>query len=304
MNVSPEAIAESYAACHRMSRHAGSNFPAAFLLLPRAKRRAMDALYAFMRHSDDLVDEPHCGCRPAEALLQWRKALEQSLSGVSHDAATDRPEESCPEQDDSTGRALLPALVHTIGAFRIPPEHLLTVLDGVEMDLARRRYQTFEQLTTYCERVASAVGMACIHIWGFDSGEAMGPARSAGLALQLTNILRDLKEDAQQDRVYLPLDDLEECGYSVADLRAGVVNASFRRLMEMEAGRAERLYEEGAQLLRWLHPDGRRIFGMMTATYHALLGEIRRRPGDVFARRIRLSWPKKLRIIARWAFVR
>jgi phytoene synthase len=171
------------------------------------------------------------------------------------------------------------------------------------MDLTERRYRTFDELAAYCERVASAVGLACIHIWGYEGDEALAHARSAGLALQLTNILRDLKEDARRDRVYLPLEDLQRCSYSVEELCAGVVNGPFRQLMEMEAVRAEGFFREAAPLLGRLHPDGRRTFGMMMATYHALLREIRRRPGDVFVRRIRLTWPGKLWIVARWALL-
>jgi 15-cis-phytoene synthase len=319
MNLSPHAIQASYAACRQLSRQAGSNFPAAFLLLPRAKRRAMDALYAFMRHSDDLVDDPRPGLAPEESLLHWRAALEHALLGcfeppskwgvktaTAPGSTTDYPDEAAGPRglyhyEDDVGRAILPAVIDIVEQFRIPPEYLRAALDGVEMDLECRRYQTFGELQAYCERVASAVGLACIHIWGFEGNDALAPARSAGIALQLTNILRDLKEDAEQGRIYLPLDDLNECGYSVDDLRQGVVSPQFLCLMELEVGRAEDFYRQGADLFRWLQPDGQRIFGMMMATYRALLARVKRRPAEVFDRRIRLSWPKKLGIVARWA---
>jgi len=291
---SPEAIRSSYAACRRVVRQAGSNFPAAFLLLPATKRRAMDALYAFMRHSDDLVDDPDPACPPADALARWRAAVEQALAD---DLSV--PDLSVP---NSIGQAILPALADTVRQFRIPPEHLLAVLDGVAMDLSQRRYATFGQLQTYCQRVASAAGLACIHVWGFSGPEALGPAQSAGIALQLINILRDLKEDALRDRVYLPLEDLEQCGYSVEELCRGAVTPAFRRLIEMESARAEQFYRDGRRLLGWLGPSGQRIFGMITATYHALLEKIRQEPGAVFVRRIRLGWPQKLAIAARWVW--
>jgi phytoene synthase len=177
---------------------------------------------------------------------------------------------------------------------------LLAVLDGMAMDLSQRRYRSFDELRTYCERVASAPGLACIHVWGFSGPEAIGPARAAGIALQLTNILRDLKEDALGDRVYLPLEDFEACGYSIDELRRGVVNPAFYRLMEHQAARAEDFYRQGAELLGHLAPSGRRIFGMIVATYHALLEKIRRRPGEVFARRVQLGCLEKFAIIARW----
>jgi 15-cis-phytoene synthase len=313
MNPSSQAIRASYAACRRLSRQAGSSFPAAFLLLPRGKRRAMYALYAFSRHSDDLADNPQPEHLPQESLYHWRAALEHALLGcyprfesrqrLTGFAAASSPLLGLYDMPDEIGAALLPAVADTVRRFEIPPEHLRAVLDGVEMDLRQRRYETFDELTVYCRRVASAVGLACLHVWGFEGPEAFEPACQAGIALQLTNILRDVKEDLDADRVYLPLEDLRECGYSLDELRQGVVNAPFLRLMELQIGRAEECYRQASELMRWLEPDGRRIFGVMVATYHALLAQIKRRPGDVFSRRIELSWARKLRIAARWTLL-
>lgn len=299
MNLSPGAIRESYAFCRRVNRRAGSNFLASFRLLPHAKRPAMNALYAFMRHTDDLADNPQPAPLRAKALVQWRAALEDALLG--------RFDPSGPH--DAAGQALLPALADAVTRYQVPPEHLHAVIDGVQMDLKRRRYEVFDQLEQYCCRVASAVGLACIHVWGFrgrgsaHGQEALRRARSCGIALQLTNVLRDIKEDARQDRVYLPLEDLRRCGYSVDELKAGVVNGRFLRLMELEIERAEHFYREGAELLDRLEPDGRRIFGMMMATYRALLRTIQRRPADVFTRRIRIGRAKKLQLAFRWTLL-
>ncbi|MGA2035507.1 MAG: phytoene/squalene synthase family protein [Thermoguttaceae bacterium] len=292
MSLSPQAIRASYAACRRVGREARSNFRIAFLLLPRQKRAATEALYAFMRHSDDLVDDARPPQAAEEALAQWRSDLERALS------------EKPPSQSPEPGRALLPALVDTVRTFQIPAEYLRAVLDGMEMDLRQRRYRTFDELQLYCQRVASAVGLACIHIWGFSGRDALGLARDAGIALQLTNILRDLVEDAAADRVYLPLDDLRQCGYAADDFERRVVSPSFYRLMELEIVRAERFYRSGTKLLDRLSPEGRRIFGVMIDTYHNLLMQIKRRPADVLARRMRVSLPKRLGIAARWMFVR
>jgi phytoene synthase len=291
VNLAPAQVEASYAACRRLARRASSNFPAGFFLLPAAQRRAMDALYAFMRHSDDLVDDA-ASAAPREALAKWRSDLEDCLRG------------DLPTLFRSPQAAeLLPALADAVGRFRIPPEHLTVVLDGVEMDLDRRRYESFAALVGYCQRVASAVGLACIHVWGFRGPEALAPARSAGIALQLTNILRDLKEDAAAGRIYLPLDDLRACDYSVEELQQGVTGAAFRRLMELEIGRAGEFYRDGARLLEWLPPAPQRLFGMMMGTYRVLLQKIARRPEDVFRRRIRLSGAKKLQLAARWALL-
>jgi phytoene synthase len=150
--------------------------------------------------------------------------------------------------------------------------------------------------------VASAVGLACIHIWGFAGPRAIDCARSAGIALQLTNILRDLKEDARAGRVYLPLEDLAACGYTIEQLQRGDANANFQRLMELETHRAKDFYRAGIGLLDCLQPEGQRIFAMMMATYRVLLLRIERRPADVFIRRVRVGWPRRLWIAARGTF--
>jgi len=304
MNLSRKAVRASYAFCRRLSRGAGSNFYAGFLLLPRAKRRAMDALYAFMRHTDDLADNPEPARSRREALVGWRAALDHALQGnfgVHPNDRFHRHREEYPE--DCAGAAVLPALVDTLRRFEIPRDYLHAVIDGVEMDLEKRRYETFEELQQYCQRVASAVGLSCIYIWGFHGPQALEPAGQAGIALQLTNILRDLKEDVEADRVYVPLEEMRQCGYTVDDLRQRIVNDRFRSLMMMQIQRAEQYYADAAELLGWLEPDGKRVFGMMMSTYRAILARIKRRPEDVLARRVSLSRRKKLQIAARWTLL-
>ena len=313
MNLDRKTIDASYRYCRRMSRRTGSSFHAGFLLLPAEKRRAMWALYAFMRHTDDLADGPTAEYSPRDALAAWRAALERELLGgrekreEGREKREERGEKGQSSADNSSfiihHSSLLPALADAVRRFRIPAEHLRAVIDGVEMDLDGRRYETFDDLRQYCERVASAVGLACIHVWGFRGPEAFEPARAAGVALQMTNILRDLKEDAAAGRVYLPLADLRECGYSVDDLRAGVADGRFRRLIAFEVARAERLYAEAAVLLELLEPAGRRIFGITTATYRAILRQIASNPEIVLQRRVRLGRWKKLRLVARWALL-
>jgi phytoene synthase len=264
----------------------------------------MEALYAFLRHTDDLVDNPQPARLRAAALGQWRAALEDALLGRFEPPGADPQQPSQAEDPQvQTGRVLLPALTDTVRQFAVPPQHLRAVIDGMEMDLRQRRYETFQELKQYCQRVASAVGLACIHIWGFRGPEALEPARKCGIALQLTNILRDLRDDAQQGRVYLPLSDLRECYYPVEDLFSNVADKRFERLVALQVERAERYYREGAALLDLLAPDGQRIFGMTMAVYRALLRKIQRRPADVFTRRIRLGRAKKLQLAARWALL-
>ena len=304
MTHAQSGVQASYALCRQKARQSGSSFYAAFLLLPRRKRQAMDALYAFTRHTDDLADNAEPLEVRRETLAQWRASLDAVLA--------DPPsmDKVCPLQSGKSqasgavsGEALLPAVADTVRRFAIPREHLFAVIDGVAMDLGQVRYETFDDLATYCERVASAVGLACTHIWGFRGEPAFEPARKCGIAFQVTNILRDLREDIEQGRVYLPLEDLRRCAYSVEDLAAGVVDERFQRLMELEIDRARRLYHEGAGLFDWLEPDGRRVFGMMTTVYYRLLEQIARRPSEVFRRRVGLSRWRKLGIAARWALL-
>ena len=351
MPPSRNALETSYAFCRQLSRRAGSNFYAGFLLLPKEKRRGMEALYAFMRCTDDLADQgsevrsqgsgvrgqgsgvrgqgsgvrgqgpetpsfqisksPNQELHRREAIAAWRAALQQALAATG--SAVQLPPQlvDLPPQHvvppsalrpppSAPPSALLPALADVVRCFHIPHEHLLAVIDGVEMDLTPRRYETFDELERYCERVASAVGLACIHIWGFRGPEAFEPARQAGVALQLTNILRDLREDTAAGRVYLPLADLRRCGYSEQELLAGTANDAFLDLMRFEIERAKQFYRAAAGLWDWLAPDGRRIFGLMTATYRQLLAQIERRPADVLRRRVRLSPLTKLGLFARW----
>ncbi len=304
MNPTPEAVEASYDACRRLVRRSRSNFRLSFLGLPRSKRRAMDALYAYMRHTDDLVDDSLPTELRRRSLVEWRSALSRALQGGFDPAARRNPQNGRgADSEYPTGRELLPAVVDTVDRYEIPPEHLRAVIDGVETDLAQTCYESFDQLEQYCENVASAVGLACIHIWGYRDRRAFEPARKCGIALQLTNILRDLKEDAQQGRIYLPAADMRECGYSAADLAGGVADERFARLMEYEIGRAEWFYREGAELINWLEPEGRRIFGMVMATYHALLRKIKRRPAAVLTGRVSLARTRKLQILARWTLL-
>jgi phytoene synthase len=280
-------LAQSYAYCRRISRRAHSSFYASFWLLPRDKRQAMHALYAFMRHTDDLGDSDLPVGNRRAALHDWRQRLDDALAGRF-------------DRDSTAGRPLLPALADTVRRFAIPPEHLHAVIDGQEMDLEAIRYETFAQLAGYCEKVASAVGLACIHVWGAGGDGALEPARKCGIAFQLTNILRDLREDSRRGRVYLPGEDLRQCGYTAEELAQGVVNDRFRALVALEAQRARRLYRDAAELRTALDRDGRRIFGMMHHTYGQLLETIAERPDELLARRVSLSGWQKLRIAARW----
>jgi phytoene synthase len=246
----------------------------------------MDALYAFMRVTDDLADEPGDPAAKRAALDRWRADLVAALAGrYSH--------------------PVHPALHDTTRRFAVPPEYLSAVIDGVASDLEPVRLATFADLYPYCYRVASVVGLACVRVWGLRPGvkpaDAIAPAEAAGVAFQLTNILRDLGEDAARGRVYLPADELTRFGCPPETWRDPGYGTAFRELMRFQVGRARDYYRQAEPLPGQLSPDGRAIFRVMTATYRALLDEIERRDYDVFARRVRIPrWRKGLIFLSAW----
>jgi phytoene synthase len=273
-------LARSYAYCERLARREAANFYHAFRLLPRPQRLAMCALYAFLRITDDLTDGPGTPAEKRGPLADWRRRLDQALRGhYSH--------------------RLHAAFHHTVATYGIPREYLEAVLDGVEMDLEPIVYATFTDLYRYCYRVASAVGLACIHIWGFEDGRAKQYAESGGIGFQLTNILRDLGEDAGRGRIYLPQEDLDRFGYTAEQLRRGERDEQFRALMHFQVERARGYYEAALPLRPLLTPPGRAVFIVMFRTYRGLLDVMERRHYDVFSRRVRLSLGYKLWLAAR-----
>ncbi len=257
----------------------------------------MCALYAYLRHVDDLADDDGRDIAVRRAALEALRG--ELLLGEKNSAPSPCPLPRGEGYQSKNVNPILPALMDTVAQYRIPTEYLTAVIDGVEMDLAGQLYQTFDELEVYCERVASVVGLACIHIWGFQGPEALEPARRCGVAFQLTNILRDLKEDGQRGRIYLPQEDLRQFAYRAEELLERKTNSQFFELMKFEIARTEQFYTSAAELDPLLDSDGQRVFRAMTATYRAMLEKIKQRPAEVFQRRIRLSWWEKIRIAAR-----
>jgi phytoene synthase len=288
--MTPE-LAESYAHCAEVARREARNFYPSFLLLPADPRRSMCALYAFLRRSDDIADD--AGTAPAKraALDAWRTALDAALRAGVEPAPS-------PGSDGWPG---WPALADTVRRHAIPARYLGETLDGVESDIEPAPFDTFDELYGYCYRVASAVGLCCIHIWGFRSegGRAEELAEAAGLALQLTNIVRDVGEDARNGRVYLPREDLDRFGVRPEDLVAGRAGEPLRRLLAFEARRAYDYYDRARPLADLVSPEGRPVLAAIVGVYRALLDEISRRGYDVLARRVTLPAWRKAAIAAR-----
>jgi len=280
--IMPVSLDESYAYCVQLSRRTAKNFYYSFLALPSERFQAMCALYAFMRLCDDLGDDPQKLPAEREANLSlWQEDLERALGG------------------EATRHPVFPALCDIVRRYRIPTEYLFAVIRGVRMDLGPVHLRTFAQLEDYCYHVAGVVGLCCVHVWGFDDPRALQAAIPCGLAFQLTNILRDLKEDAALGRIYLPAEDLERFGYTADDLRQGCRDERFRQLMQFEVQRTRGYYAQAQELFTYLHPEGRPVLEAMFRIYGGLLDEIERRQFDVFSRRIQLSTWRKLCVAAR-----
>jgi phytoene synthase len=295
---SSDELAASYAECHRIARAAHSNFYYAFLLLPKPKRDALAALYAFMRCVDDVADEDADVSAKQRGLAKWRGALDQAITGQEQlfdgTAAMTSPVEALPRAPE-----VLPALVDTIERFKMPPRYLHDLISGAEMDLTVHSYPTFDRLKEYCYRVAGTVGLTCTHVFGFRDPRALDLAEKLGLAFQLTNIIRDVREDYAAGRVYLPEEDLARYGVSPEDFGRTEATLGMRELLRFEADRAWQSYEDGAALFGLIDPESRAALWLLAHTYSALLARIEALDFAVFGERIRLSRAEKMIFIAK-----
>lgn len=266
-------LAADHAVCAEVLAQSRSSFALPIRLLPESKRRGTTAIYAFCRRADDLVDDA-ADARQARVAVD---ALEAALTAGLAGGRVDDP--------------VIRALVDTSRRFGVPPEPLYEILAGVRMDLDRSRYATFVELEEYCRRVASAVGLAAIHVWGHRPGPQVDAAAHAcGVAFQLTNILRDVAEDRGLGRIYLPAEDFEQ-GFAVEDLVQGRIGPAAAGVAAKTVTRAAACFRAAAGLDRHLSTDGRLVFRAMYGVYRALFDTVRRAGADVFARRIRASRP-------------
>lgn len=273
----------SYLHCERVARERAKNFYHSFRILPRDKRRAMCAVYAFMRECDDISDEPREGGHQASriALHDWRRDLTLALDG------------------GSPNHPLWPAFADTASRFSIPPRIFHEMIDGVSSDLDPRPFETFEDLYRYCYLVASVAGLATIHIFGFHRPEAPPLAEKCGIAFQLTNIIRDVAEDARNARVYLPTADMARFGVTHADLLQTHVSEPLRALLEFEAGRADRYFAESRPLIGMVSRDSRGPLWALIEIYRRLLDRIRAGKFEVLSGRVHLSGIEKGLLAAR-----
>jgi phytoene synthase len=265
----------AYAECGRIVRNSGSSFHQAFRLLAPERRRSLEALYAFCRVVDDAADD---GVGGIDVLGEWRRELERAFTGTPT-------------------RPVGIALADSIRRFAIPHRHLVEIVDGVTMDLAPQRFETFNELRRYCYLVAGAVGLATIPIFGCRDPRSRDYAEALGIALQLTNITRDLAEDVERGRVYLPLEDLRRFGYDERALATHTRNEAFCELVRFECARAREFYGAARAAVTPLDRRALAPAEGMRLVYQRVLAKIAAHPEAVFGPQVRL--PKYQKVL--WA---
>ena len=280
--MSTEKLTDSFAHCRRTTRRFAKSFFFASHALPAEKRKAAYAIYAFCRHADDIIDETKgrdLRTRAATGIATLRTELEAVYSG------------SVPES------TIMPAFQATVERFEIPHEYFLDLLTGVEMDLTVTAYETFDELHRYCYHVASVVGLIMTRILGVSNDDALPAAVDLGVAMQLTNILRDVREDRDRGRCYIPREEMDRFGYTAEDLARGVIDPRFAALMEFQVERAHRYYRLADRGIPFLTADGSRFcVVLMSRTYEAILEVIEDNRYDVFAGRASAPMVRKLGI--------
>ncbi|MEW6544397.1 MAG: presqualene diphosphate synthase HpnD [Nitrospirota bacterium] len=273
-------FSEAQAHCTAVTKQSGSNFYYSFLFMPRARREAMYTIYAFCREVDSAVDDPPPGSDPQAQLRRWREELTAVYEGAPRDPVAI-------------------SLAEHVRRLDIPKEYFLELIAGVEMDLAKTRYRTFDELYLYCYRVASVVGLMCLKVFGTTSPLARDYAVNLGLAFQLTNILRDLGTDADRGRIYLPQEDLTRFGYREEDLLARTTSPPFVELMRFECDRARQFYRKAREAVERLPAHDRRALiaaEIMHGVYARILDRIESSGYRVFGSRVRLAPPYRLAI--------
>ena len=261
--------------CQQKAAQSGSSFYYSFLFLPSERRRAITALYAFCREVDDIVDECTDVGIARTKLAWWRTQLAALYEGHG---------------DHPVAQALIPV----VARFGLPQARLQEIIDGMEMDLTQRRYADFAALKPYCHRVAGTVGLLSEEIFGYSDPATLKYAENLGMAFQLTNIIRDVGEDARRDRVYLPLDELARHDVTVADIMHARASEGFRQLMQFQVARALDYYRDAFALLPAADRKSQRPGLVMAAIYQTLLAEIRADGSQVLTQRVALTPLRKL----------
>lgn len=293
-------LSHAYAVCRGITRRAAKNFYYGFIVLPSDKRNALSAVYAFMRHADDITDEPGDLQQKRQKLTEWLEAAKAVFAGK----ATDDP--------------VLMALGDAQTKFKIPPELFEKLVYGTSLDLEippangdtpAILCNTFTDLKQYCYYVASVVGLVCIRIFGYQDSKAEFLAEDCGLAFQLTNIIRDVKEDAGMGRIYIPEEDLARTNLSAANFSQAALKdpaqiQQLRPALEYEAERARKYYESAKWLMELIEEDSRAALWVLVEIYSRLLQKITERNYDVLTERVRLTFWEKMKVLSRGFLLR
>ena len=266
--------------CQEKCAASGSSFYYSFLFLPAERRRAIMALYAFCREVDDVVDECNDLSVASTKLAWWRQEVERVAEG--------KPQHPVGQ-----------ALKQVAPGINLPKEQLLEIIDGMEMDLQQARYLDFKGLSLYCYRVASVVGLLAAEIFGYRDRQTQKYAHDLGMAFQLTNIIRDIGEDARRGRIYIPMDELKQFNVPAADILNGKFSDNFTALMQFQYERAERYYEQALAQLPAVDRKSQRPGLIMAAIYRTLLAEIKDENFQVLHQRISLPPGRKLWLAAK-----
>ena len=270
--------------CQQKAAASGSSFYYSFLFLPPERRRAIMALYAFCREVDDVVDECQDPALASTKLAWWRQEVDRVAGG--------QPQHPVGQALQAAGKS-----------FNLPAEQLLEIIDGMEMDLQQARYLDFKGLSLYCYRVASVVGLLAAEIFGFQDRQTLRYAHDLGMAFQLTNVIRDIGEDARRGRIYIPMDELKQFHVPAADILNGRYSDNFTALMQFQMERAERYYDQALAQLPAIDRKSQRPGLIMAAIYRTLLREIKAENYQVLHQRIALTPVRKLWIAWKtWAF--
>jgi phytoene synthase len=271
------SISEAYRYCKNLTHQCGPHFSVGFRFLPKEKREAVYAVYAFCRYADDIVDEAQQ--EPIDILLKrWEEELD-----------------ACYAQKPT--HPITIALAAAIQHYPIPKEGFLGLIEGCRMDLRLNRYATFEELMVYCDCVAATIRDLTLPVFGCRDSRGMEYGGALSTALQLTNIVRDVGEDLDRGRIYLPLDEINEAGYSEAELLDRVKNEAFLKLMDYQCQRIRGYFDQAAKLIPLIEKDARRALSLMRDVYVVLIDQIEASPYDVLDRQIRLSWSERARVV-------
>ena len=286
---SSNELEKAYEYCESVTRLHAKSFYFAAKFLPKHKRKAVYPIYAFCRHVDDEVDETEVGDETAAiaAVEIWKQKLDEVFGVRSPNSELRTP-------NSEVQNLIFAAWEDLLQIYRIPENLPLELMQGVLMDTTTKRYQTFDELYVYCYRVASTVGLMSSEILGYSDKIALEYAEALGIAMQLTNILRDVKEDAAMGRIYLPQEDLRKFGVTENQILAGAFDENFAALMKFEVARARRYYAEGEKGIRLLEKDSRFTVLLAARIYARILDEIEKQNYDVFAKRAHTTQRQKL----------